>query len=353
MLLWLAIFSTFATLAFMLDIIVGGRFPTAWLVLSALVSGALSVGFTATSLRRRWLAFASLVAADIAYIVLVRRLFQLEPSAPPGRLAWDAIGTMGGISAGYTLFILFINATAARYLRAQAELAVAHEIHQVLVPPIAQRIGDFEFFGWSVPSGEVGGDLVDVVSAEDRWLGYVADVSGHGVGPGIVMAMFKSALRLRVLSSSVIETLLGDVQTTIMPLKQPNMFVTVACVRGGAGSQVQCATAGHLPILRVRAGVVDEIGTPQLAVGMFAQATFVSTPVECRQDDVLVLLTDGLTEVFDATDRELGIDWAKAALGSVGDRPLADIAAHLLAGARGHGAQLDDQSLLLIRYSPR
>jgi hypothetical protein len=30
-------------------------------------------------------------------------------------------------------------------------------------------------------------------------------------------------------------------------------------------------------------------------------------------------------------------------------RPLAEIASHLLSGARGHGVQLDDQSLLLIR----
>jgi len=62
MLLWLAVFSTFATIAFMLDIIMGGRFPIAWLASMALVSGTLSVGFTATSLRRRWFAFASLVA---------------------------------------------------------------------------------------------------------------------------------------------------------------------------------------------------------------------------------------------------------------------------------------------------
>jgi serine phosphatase RsbU (regulator of sigma subunit) len=349
MLLWLAIFSTFATIAPLLDIIVGGRFPMAWLASMALLSGALAVGFTATSLRRQWFFFASLVAVDVVYIVIARRLFEMEPVAPPGRLVWDAIGTLAGMSIGYTMFILFMNATATRHLRTQAELAVAREIHQLLVPSIARTVGEYEFFGWSIASGDVGGDLVDLVGADGRWLGYVADVSGHGVGSGIVMAMFKSALRTRVLADSSIPALLGDIQTALMPLKQPNMFVTVACVRGGTGGGIECAVAGHLPILRARAGAVGEITAPQLALGMFEEAAFTSTRVECREGDVLALLTDGLVEVFDSAGRELGLEWAKAALAAVADRSLREIAGHLLSGARNHGAQLDDQSLLLIR----
>jgi len=333
----------------MLDVIIGGRFPTAWLTSIALVSGTLSAGFTATSLRRQWFAFAALVAADIVFIVVARRLFQLEPVAPANRLVWDAIGTLVGISFGYTMFILFINATATRYLRAQAEVAIAHEIHQVLVPAIERRLGDYDFIGWSFASGEVGGDLVDIVEADGRWLGYVADVSGHGVGSGIVMAMFKSALRIRALTDSSIAGVLGDVQATLMPLKTPNMFVTVACVRADAGGDVDCAVAGHLPILRVRSGAVDEITTPQIALGMFDDATFTSTRIECHEGDVLALLTDGLIEVFDTEGRELGLDWAKNVLRSTAGRPLAEIANSLLTGARSHGAQLDDQSLLLIR----
>jgi serine phosphatase RsbU (regulator of sigma subunit) len=349
LLLWLATFSTFATIAFMIDILFGGRFPTAWLVSMALVSGTLAVGFAVTSLRRQWFAFASLVAMDVVYVVVVRRLFELEPVAPAGRLVLDALGTLAGVSIGYALFILFMDATATRYLRTQAELAVAHDIHRLLVPSIGQTIGEYEFYGWSIASGEVGGDLVDVVATDGRWLGYIADVSGHGVGSGIVMGMFKSALRIRALADSSIAALLGDIQTALMPLKQSNMFVTVACVRGGAGGEVECAVAGHLPILRVRAGVAEEITAPQLALGMFEDAAFTSTRVECREGDVLALLTDGLVEVFDAAGRELGFQWAKTALGAVAHRPLAEIASRLLAGARSHGAQLDDQSLLLIR----
>ena len=92
--------------------------------------------------------------------------------------------------------------------------------------------------------------------------------------------------------------------------------------------------------------------TPQLALGMFEGAAVTSIHIDCHEGDVLALLTDGLVEVFDATGRELGFEWAKASLAATADGPLREIAERLLVGARKHGAQLDDQSLLLLRRTP-
>jgi len=100
-------------------------------------------------------------------------------------------------------------------------------------------------------------------------------------------------------------------------------------------------------------GVVNEITTPQLAIEMFAEAQFTSTLVECLEGDLLALLTDGLIEVFDTANRELGFEWLKTTLAAVSDQPLRDIAEQLLAGAHDHGPQLDDQTILLIRREPR
>ena len=43
LLFWLAIFSTFATIAFIIDVVAGGRLPLVWLATTALVSGGLAV----------------------------------------------------------------------------------------------------------------------------------------------------------------------------------------------------------------------------------------------------------------------------------------------------------------------
>ena len=107
--------------------------------------------------------------------------------------------------------------------------------------------------------------------------------------------------------------------------------------------------AGHLPILRVRNGTVEEVTSPQIAVGMFAGTTFSSSSAECMPGDLFALLTDGLIEVFDHGQHELGFDWAKGVLRSGDGQPLSAIANRLLTDARAYGAQLDDQTVLLIR----
>ena len=345
---WLAIFGTFSMIGFVLDILGQGRQPATLLALNVVASGLISVGYALVSMPvRRW-GYAAMIAIHATYSLVVPLVFRYQPAAPPGRLTVDAVGIIVTVSLGYISFLRFINVTAARYLRAQAEIAIARDIHRVLVPAVDRRIGDFEFFGWSHASGDVGGDLVDLVEQDGSWLGYVADVSGHGVGSGVVMGMFKSALRARVRAGGSIASLLNDVHAVLMPLKQPQMFVTVACVRG-CGQHLECAVAGHLPILRVRNGEVEEVTSPQMAIGMFDGTTFTSSPVEGLPGDLFALLTDGLIEVFDGERRELGFDWAKGVLKSSGDQPLSAIADRLLAGARAHGTQLDDQTVLLIR----
>ena len=219
----------------------------------------------------------------------------------------------------------------------------------MLVPVVTAAHGEYEFFGFSEPSGDVGGYLVDVVGGDGGWVGYVADVSGHGVGAGVVMAIFKSAVRRRLMTAGSLANLLGDVNRVLIPLKQSNMFVTAACVRSGGRDTLECAVAGHLPIVRIRGGVPEEVTTPQLAVGMFDAVDFRASTVDCRCGDLLVLMTDGITEVSDNEQQELGFEYAKQLAAAYSTQPLAEIAERLVTAARAHGAQLDDQTVLLIR----
>jgi serine phosphatase RsbU (regulator of sigma subunit) len=347
--LWAAVFSTFSVIGFVLDILTHGRQPPVLLALNVIASGVFAIGYAVASAQRRATNYAVIITAHLGYTLIVPQAFELYAQAPPNRLTLDAIGMLIAMTLGYSMFLRFINVTATRYLRAKAEIDVARDIHRVLTPPIARTIGCYELFGWSVASGDVGGDLVDVIDGDDGWLGYVADVSGHGVGPGVVMGMFKSALRMRARTGGPIADVLTDIHAVMMPIKQPATFVTVACIRAMPDDAIECAVAGHLPILRIRDRVVAEVTDPQLAVGMFEDTQFASIRIGCLSGDLFALLTDGLVEVFDGDNRELGLDWAKRVLVESSSEPLDAIAGRLLAGARAHGPQLDDQTLLLIR----
>jgi len=86
---------------------------------------------------------------------------------------------------------------------------------------------------------------------------------------------------------------------------------------------------------------------------MFDGTTFSSSSAECLSGDLFALLTDGLIEVFNRDRDELGFDWAKGVLRSSDGQPLSAIANRLLTDARAYGAQLDDQTVLLIRRMRR
>ena len=346
---WSAIFFTFAILGFVVDVFARGRLQLPQLVFILIGSGLLGVVVVYGEINQRR---RLIVVAVLAYLLLVRifgRVFPLQQAPDPLRLTLDAGGLLVSVIVAYSFFLQFISGTAARYLRAQAEIDLARDIHRVLVPVVTTAHGEYEFFGFSEPSGDVGGDLVDVVGDDGGWVGYVADVSGHGVGAGVVMAMFKSAVRMRLMTAGALANLLGDVNRVLIPLKQSNMFVTAACVRSVGRDTLECAVAGHLPIVRIRGGVPEEVTTPQLAVGMFEAVDFQASIVECRCGDLLVLVTDGITEVFDNERQELGFEHVKQLAAAHSTQPLAEIAERLVAAARAHGAQLDDQSMLLIR----
>ncbi len=87
----------------------------------------------------------------------------------------------------------------------ETELSLAHAIQSTLVPTISFENKSFEAYGRSIPSSEMGGDIIDVVESERCLLAYVADVSGHGLPAGQLMGMLKTAMS----SASIPPTALG------------------------------------------------------------------------------------------------------------------------------------------------
>jgi len=226
---------------------------------------------------------------------------------------------------------------------------MAAEIHRALVPPIHKTIRSFEIYGISVPSGEVGGDLVDVAGDGESWTGYVADVSGHGVSAGLLMAMFKTAVRTRVNDASTTD-LLAEVNRALYPLKTPNMFATVGVLQW-IGGNFNLALAGHLPLLHYvqSSGEVREYPALDLPLGILPHQTFHSREVVCQTGDILVLLTDGLTEVFDRSGTEMGIAPLKEMLGRSASQELPELFSSMRATALNFGKQDDDQTMLIVR----
>jgi len=350
-----AVFFTFASLGFLVDVLSLGRPSLAELTCTTLATGLISVAYAWAGTRaRKWLPLV--IGGQILVISFIPTLFPqtsgpLDRAALRQRLTLDVGGTIAFVTFGYVAFMVLLSREGVSAVELRTEIALAREIHRSLVPPIAAHVDGFEICGVSIPSGAVGGDLVDFVDeGGGAWMGYVADVSGHGVPAGLLMGMVKSATRTRLLSSTALASLLDDLNRIVFDVKRPNMFVTFAAIRSTVPG-LEFTLAGHLPLLRVRPGAttVDQLSIAQIPLGILDAHTFGSAPVECAPGDLLVLVTDGLTEVFDRRDREFGLSGVEQALLESSDRPLAEIRDRLLVRVNAHGPQLDDQTLLLIR----
>jgi hypothetical protein len=249
----LAIFALFGLLGPVIDILSLGHIPPAVVFRNTMLSGLVALGYVFGMMRRNWWLFAAAVAVQITWVAGFGGGTALAPDGVPNgaQLRADGIVVIVLMIVSYASFLAFNNLSASSYLRVRAEIDLAHEIHMVLVPPIDRRVGAFEFFGVSSPSGEVGGDLVDVVETGGSWLGYVADVSGHGVSSGVVMGMFKSALRMRLRQPGGLGDLLRDLNDVLFPLKSSAMYVTAACVCGcrppahPARARARCRRSHH------------------------------------------------------------------------------------------------------------
>jgi Stage II sporulation protein E (SpoIIE) len=321
----------------------------------ALYTGLFAVGYAWIATETSWIWMIPLFLAQTVvaspFFSYVQRHSSPGPAVPGAIKPWLRMNSLTAILlliAAYVLTWAFITREGDRFFRTHTEIKLAGEIHKKLVATIDRQIAGYEFYGASLASGVVGGDLVDVIEQNDHWLAYVADVAGHGVSSGVLMAMIKSAAAMSMRFDPEAKSLLAGINEVLCSLKTSNMFATVGFLAWSPENGLRYSLAGHPPILRC-GEEVQQLSSQNLPVGLFPNVIFESTAIDTPPGDVLAILTDGLMEVANRGGEELGLDPIASTLRRLKDSPLAEIAAAIFEQADKHGARTDDQSLLFVR----
>lgn len=350
-LLLAAIFFTFATFGPLFTL---GRAHIEWepwwtVLVWSLFSGAVAIGWALSFMWRLWLLPIVLVAQVLGPAILgpsMNAPWLIDARTTP--LALFAIATL---VLGYVLMAVFVGKEGSRQVRLSTEMNLAQSIHRSLVPPISIETDFAEAAARSDASSEMGGDLIDVLPNEHGLDAYLADVSGHGVRAGVLMAMLKSSLRTRLLHDDNLKDVIRDLNRIVCELAEPGMFATFACVRLRRDGRAVCALAGHLPILHIVAasGEIRRIENEALPLGVLDDESFTTREIELAPGDVLAIYTDGLTETRGADGAMLGEPPLLDVLRERRAESAFDILRSLLDISRMHGAQDDDQSVIVIR----
>jgi hypothetical protein len=345
--------------------------PPSWsaaLIIGA-CSGLIALGWERAMFTKQYWRLALVIPASIIITVwgfpILANLGLFNPgSGVPAfyRGLTVALGSIVCLALGYTFTIVYVQSRESLAAAAREELKVARRVHDTIVPPVDVSAGGLDVLGRSRPSADMGGDLVDAVASGGSCSVFLADVSGHGVGAGIVMGMLKSSIRTALRRTGTLEALVSDLNAVLTDLTEPGMFATFACVRstapGSAGERtLEYALAGHLPIVVVRRdGRGEDLANDSLPLGIDAGERFLAGSVRVAPGDLLALFTDGFTEAQGPDGREFGLPAVRAALrAAAGEPTLQRVHDAVLAAVERHTGRdaphRDDQTLVLVRVN--
>ena len=182
-------------------------------------------------------------------------------------------------------------------------------------------------------------------------LAYIADISGHGLSAGQLMGMLKTAIRVSLQFRQEPVALLESADRVLPAVKESNMYATLALLYFDGSSDVEYSLAGHPPILHYRAptGDVARLAMEQFPLGLMPGGSYSSRRVPYSPRDVFLMVTDGISEVTNANDDELGLDRLERLLRDNAAEPLPRLWELIMAEVKRHGVQQDDQTMLLLR----
>ncbi|GAB3849239.1 hypothetical protein GCM10028822_13330 [Hymenobacter terrigena] len=238
------------------------------------------------------------------------------------------------------------------------EIEIAQEVQAMLFPRKLPNDADLAIERSYVPHTEIGGDYYDVVEIDaDRLLLCVADVSGKGVPASLLMSNFQAGLRTLLRQGVPLVTIVPELNHLLFRNSGGEKFITAFLgIYNRRTRRLQYVNAGHNdPLLLADNGTVTTLKEGTVMLGIMEELPLLRVgETEIPHHSLLLLYTDGLTEVFDANNNEFGEEGVLAVLHRSRYLPLPKLHQELLRSINAfsaHNAQFaDDVTILSCRF---
>jgi len=235
-------------------------------------------------------------------------------------------------------------------------MRIARDIQRGLLPDAAPSICGFDVAGFSMPADDTGGDTYDFLALPDgRWMLVVADASGHGIGPALVIAETRAMLRAVSLRGCDLPVVL-DTVNELLTADLEGRFVT--CFVGLLDpliSTMTYAAAGHGPLLfydRSKDAFARIMATG-LPLGIMPDVDYTVTVTHGFDGgDFAAITTDGFFEAQNADGEQFGVSRMTEMFRRDRDLPAATMIENLhkaVAEFTAGQPQADDLTAIIIR----
>ncbi len=305
-------------------------------------------------------------AAALYIFVVYPEISRADPLLTYGSfLSTVALLSVGGFAAGavasqirlYVVAALRDAENRAKVAQLEHDLDMARSIQQGLLPTTAPSIPGFEVAGWNQPADQTGGDYYDWQPLADGRLAItIADVTGHGIGPALIMSACRAYSRAGMAADANLQRLLNHLNVLLHEDLPAEKFVTF--VEGLLDPQTgdgQLISAGHGPLVFYSAAkdsfyCFDAQGPPLGLISTIRYGDAQKVPF-CR-GDILVLVTDGFLEWSNAEDEDFGLSRLEDVIRAHRDKPPSAIISEMHKAVAHFGAsvrQADDLTALVIK----
>jgi sigma-B regulation protein RsbU (phosphoserine phosphatase) len=200
------------------------------------------------------------------------------------------------------------------------EMDIARRVQRALIPTVAPEVDGLRAAGWTKPASMTGGDCYDLWPMNDGRLAVlVADATGHGIGPAMIVSQVRAMVRLLCQpidgnpSNLPPTTILQHINCRLEKDLSPGQFVTAFLAFIGADGNVSWASAGHGPLWiksRPDGPVECVMGGTGMPLGIMPDCFDSSLPLphtlRLELGGTLLVMSDGIFEALDATGDQFG-----------------------------------------------
>ena len=210
--------------------------------------------------------------------------------------------------------------TRAENERRAKELEEARQLQLSLLPKKLPDFPNLEIAAFMKPATEVGGDYYDFyVGADGTLTAVIGDATGHGLKAGSVVTATKSLFNAFA-DDQNIGRILGQTNRALKRMNLRGLFMALAMLKI-RGNRLTLSVAGMPPMLLYKAatGEIEEIAIRAMPLGSISDISYQEREIQLASGDVLVLMSDGFPEMFNAAGEMLEDDAAKKVLAESAD----------------------------------
>ena len=236
----------------------------------------------------------------------------------------------------------------------ERQIKMAAEVQQRMLPSDSPNVPGADLAYTYVPCFELAGDFFDFIDLPDQNYGMVvADVSGKGIPASLIMASVRAALRAQVDNVYYLYEVVRRLNTMLYRDTKPTEFVTLFYgVFNAHTRRFTYCNAGHPLALLLRDGVVSELPSNNMVLGIEPAEQYTQEFIDLQPGDAILMYTDGLPDAMNFEKNAYGKDRILAAFKNSGGGSAQGIADHLLWDVRrfvGLSNRTDDLTMIVMK----